>query len=89
MFIVRWDGESPPDKEEWITVLREVLSSELGSYRLRFYPTEAGWRFDLDWRPEREAKGDAVIANSPESVRFNVYEALVRAGKPLDPASRS
>ena len=38
MFIVKWDGPPPPDKAEWIEILRDTLASELGSYRIVFEP---------------------------------------------------
>ena len=35
--LVRWEDEVPPDKGEWIDVLREALENETGSYSVRFY----------------------------------------------------
>ena len=85
MFIVAWEGTPPPDKAEWIRVLREVLAAELGSYRVVFKKAARGWRFTLDWR-EGEPPGDeAVVANSPESVAYNIYVNLAGDGKPMDP----
>ena len=83
MFIVAWEGTPPPDKTDWIRVLREVLAGELGSYRVAFKKGERGWRFTLEWR-EGEPAGD-VIANSPESVAYNIYANLAGSGKPVDP----
>jgi hypothetical protein len=82
MFIVAWEGTPPPDKAEWIAILREVLEGEVGSYRVVFKRGAKGWRFTLDWR-EGEPAGD-VIANSPESVAYNIYVNLAGGGKPID-----
>ena len=85
MFIVRWEGGGPDDKAGWMAVLREALSGELGSYRVCFLRSEKGWRFVLDYRPESHPEGDVVVANSPESVAFNIQQLLLDGGMPLDP----
>ena len=85
MFIVKWEGGGPEDMAEWVAVLREALSGELGSYHVRFYEAEAGWRFTLDHRAEESPPDDAVMTNSPESVAFNIYQLLSDCGKPIDP----
>ncbi|HUL77502.1 MAG TPA: hypothetical protein VL691_09590 [Vicinamibacteria bacterium] len=84
MFIVAWEGCPPPDKADWIRLLREVLAAELGSYRVVFREHAGGWRFSLEWRDDEEAAREALIANSPESVAYNIYANLVGAGIPLD-----
>jgi hypothetical protein len=86
MFIVAWEGTPPPDKAEWIRTLREVLAGELGSYRVVFKKGARGWRFTLEWREGEPAGDDAVIANSPESVAYNIYVNLAGSGKPMDPS---
>jgi len=86
MFIVAWEGAAPPDKAEWIEILREVLAAELGSYRVVFKKGARGWRFALDWRQDEQAGEEALIANTPESVAYNIYASLVGRGKPIDPA---
>ena len=85
VFIVKWEGGGPEDKAEWVAVLREALSGELGSYHVRFFQVEAGWRFTLDYRPEESPPDDAVMTNSPESVAFNIHQLLSDCGKPIDP----
>jgi hypothetical protein len=85
MFIVKWEGVPPEDKPEWIQVLRETLASELGSYRVVFEPGQEGWRFSLEWRPDDQLHEDGLIANSPDSVAFNIYQAMLDAGKPMEP----
>lgn len=85
MFIVKWEGQPPPDKAEWIEVLRDTLASELGSYRVVFQPGSEGWRFTLEWRPDDQVREDGLIANSPQSVAFNIYQGLLDAGKALEP----
>ena len=84
MFIVTWQGVPPPDKADWIRILREVLASELGSYRVVFNRAKRGWRFTLDWREDERARDEALVANSPESVAFNIYASLAGGGKPVD-----
>jgi hypothetical protein len=93
MFIVAWEGQAPPDKAEWIQILREVLAAELGSYRVVFKKGARGWRFVLDWREDERASNepandDALIANTPESVAYNIYVNLAGNGKSLDPTWR-
>jgi hypothetical protein len=88
MFIVTWEGVSPPDKAEWIEILREVLAAELGSYRVVFKKSGRGWRFVLDWREDEQGGDEAVIANTPESVAYNIYVTLAGSGKPIDPTWR-
>ena len=85
MFIVTWLGGAPPDKLEWIDILREVLAGELGSYRVVFRKARGGWRFDLEWREDVRAHDESLIANTPESVCYNIYVNLAGGGKPLDP----
>jgi hypothetical protein len=84
MFIVAWQGTPPPDKAEWIQILRDVLASELGSYRIVFNRAKRGWRFTLDWREDERARDEGLVANSPESVAYNVYVGLAGGGKPVD-----
>ena len=84
MFIVAWEGTPPPDKADWIRILREVLAGELGSYRVVFKKAARGWRFTLDWREDAPARDETLIANSPESVTYNIYVNLAGSGKPID-----
>jgi hypothetical protein len=85
MFIVRWKGRGPADRTEWIAILREALSGELGSYCVNFFMAEKGWRFTLDYRPEDQPQEELVMANSPETVAFNIHQLLSQKGKPIDP----
>jgi hypothetical protein len=85
MFMVRWDGKPPADRDEWIEAMRPVFLGAAGAYHVRFYPADRGWKFDLEWHNDPRVAGD-LIANGPESVRFNLHQALLEAGKPLDPA---
>ena len=84
MFIVAWQGTAPPDKADWIRILRDVLAGELGSYRIVFNRAKAGWRFTLEWREDERARDEALVANSPDSVAYNVYASLAAGGKPVD-----
>jgi hypothetical protein len=84
MFIVAWEGKAPPDKADWIRVLREVLASELGSYRVVFSKAKRGWRFTLEWREDEPPRDESLVANSPESVAYNIYVNLAGSGKPID-----
>lgn len=89
MFIVHWDGQPPPDKEEWIDILKEAFEGSSGSYRILFCPGPNGWRFDFEWRADLGTVGSDMLANTPESMRFNLYQALVARGKPVDPDWRA
>jgi hypothetical protein len=84
MFIVAWEGTPPPDKDEWTAILREVLASELGSYRVVFRRGARGWRFELEWRDDGRTGDVELVANSPDSVGYNIYVNLAGSGKPLD-----
>jgi len=84
MFIVAWQGTPPPDKADWIRILREVLANETGSYRIVFDRAKRGWRFTLDWREGERARDEGLVANSPESVAYNIYASLAGGGKPVD-----
>jgi hypothetical protein len=85
VFIVRWDGSPPVDKRVWIEVLRETLAGELGSYRVMFAPARGeGWRFELEWRADDQVSEDGLIANSPDSVAFNILHGLLERGLPID-----
>ena len=86
MFIVGWEGRPPEDKEEWIAVLCQTLAAELGSYRIVFTRAGEGWRFTLEWHEEERTLEEGLVANSPESVAYNVYAGLAEAGKPVEPA---
>ena len=88
MFIVTFEGVPPPDKAEWIEALRETLAAELGSYRVVFTKGARGRRFALDWREDARAGDEALIANTPESVAYNIYVSLAGTGKPIDPTWR-
>ncbi len=88
MFIVAWEGTPPPDKQEWTAILREVLAGELGSYRVVFRRGARGWRFELEWRDDGRTGDSELVANSPDSVGYNIYVNLAGSGKPLDPGWR-
>ena len=88
MFIVAWEGSPPPDKHEWTAILREVLAGELGSYRVVFRHAACGWRFELEWRDDGRTGDGELVANSPDSVAYNIYVNLAGGGKPLDPGWR-
>ena len=88
MFIVAWEGTPPQDKAEWTEILREVLAGELGSYRVLFRHAAGGWRFELEWRDDGRSGDVEVVANSPDSVGYNIYVNLAGSGKPLDPGWR-
>ena len=89
MFIVAWEGTPPPDKQEWTAILREVLAGELGSYRVVFRRGARGWRFELEWRDDGRTGDVELVANSPDSVGYNIYVNLAGSGKPLDPTLAS
>lgn len=84
MFMVRWEGAAPADRAEWIRAMAPVFEGAAGAYHVRFYRGPAGWRFDLEWRPEPAAE-EPLLANGPEAVRFNLHAVLTEQGKPLDP----
>jgi hypothetical protein len=88
VFIVKWEGRAPPDKAEWIGILRDTLASEVGSYRVVFSAAGGGWRFALEWREDEQARDEGLIANSPDSVAYNIYVNLAGGGKPIDPTWR-
>jgi len=88
VFIVAWHGAPPDDKTAWVQILREVLAAELGSYRIVFEKVERGWRFSLEWREDPSVQADDLIANTPESVAYNIYVNLAGGGKPVDPGWR-
>ncbi len=82
--MVRWDGTPPADRAEWIRAMAPVFEGAAGAYHVRFYRGPSGWKFDLEHRPDPAADG-ALLANSPESVRYNLHALLREQGKPLDP----
>jgi protein TonB len=84
MFLVRWEGEAPPDKVEWLAAVRQALADEVGIYRVHFHREPSGWRFDLECRSEAGSEQPTVTPAS-ESVALNVYALLAEGGKPLDP----
>lgn len=88
VFIVAFEGTPPPDKEEWIEILREVLAGELGSYRVVFRRTPRGFRFEFEWRDDGRIGDSELVANSPDSVGYNIYVNLAGAGKEIDPGWR-
>lgn len=84
MFLVRWEGEAPPDKTEWLAAVRQALADEAGIYRVRFHREPSGWRFDLECRSEAGAE-QPTARKASESVTLDVYALLADRGKPLDP----
>jgi hypothetical protein len=88
MFIVAWEGTPPKDKDQWTVILREVLAGELGSYRVVFRQAARGWRFELEWRDDVRTSDAELVANSPESVGYNIYVNLAGNGMPVDPGWR-
>ena len=82
-------GRRPRTRPSGSEILREVLAAELGSYRVVFKQGRPG----LALRP-RVARGraqratTALIANTPESVAYNIYVNLAGSGKPIDPTWR-
>ena len=85
MFIVAWEGDPPEDSAEWIDILRQVFAGTSGSYRVRFRPGRAGWRFTIECRDEPDREGLDAVANSPETIRFTLVQALLEEAKPVDP----
>jgi hypothetical protein len=83
MFMVSWEGRPPGDKAEWIEVIKSVFSGATGTYLVRFRPGANGWRFDIDVHDD-PLEGTEVIANSPDTIRFNLVQALKEKGKPVD-----
>ncbi len=87
--LVRWEGETPPDKTAWTDVLRGALGEAAGSYWVRFYRQPEGWRFDLE---RRQASASDPFGSSftpaDERITLRVYTLLVESGKPLDPGWR-
>ena len=47
-----------------------------------------GWRFELEWRDDGRSGDVELVANSPDSVGYNIYVNLAGSGKPLDPGWR-
>jgi len=88
VFIVAFEGTPPPDKAQWIEILREVLAGELGSYRVVFRRTPRGFRFEFEWRDDGRIGDSELVANSPDSVGYNIYVNLAGAGKEIDPGWR-
>jgi hypothetical protein len=88
MFMVAWEGKAPGDKAEWIEALKGVFAGAVGTYRVTFRPGANGWRLDLECRDDALGDDAAVIANSPDTIRFNLVQALVEQGKPVDPEWR-
>lgn len=84
MFLVRWEGEAPPDKAEWLAAVRQALADEVGIYRVRFHREPSGWHFDLECRSEAGSE-QPTVRNASDSVALNVYALLAGRGKPLDP----
>jgi hypothetical protein len=68
MFIVAWPGMPPPDRADWIRILRGVLAGELGSYRILFNRAKRGRRFTLDWREDERARDEGLVAR-PRAAR--------------------
>jgi hypothetical protein len=85
MLTVAWDGTPPSDKAEWVWILRDVLAGEVGAYRVVFRRARGGWRFTLEFREDERSRDEALVANSPESVAYNIYASLADGGKPVDP----
>jgi hypothetical protein len=85
VFMVSWEGIPPADKSEWIEAIRNVFAGATGTYRVRFRHGEHGWRFDLECRDDDLFEDLEVVANSPDTIRFNLVQALKEKGKPVDP----
>jgi protein TonB len=84
--MLRWEGGAPPDGQEWIDVLSEVLGEESGFYWVRFYREPGGWRFDLERRCEPGPDGWSTYRRADESTALRVFTSLVEKGKRLDPS---
>lgn len=84
MFMVAWEGGPPKDKAEWMEVLNEVFGGASGTYRVRFRPGPRGWRFDVECEEDTREESMSVIANSPETIRFTLVQALREKGKQID-----
>ena len=83
--MVGWEGRPPPDKVEWIDAMKPVFHGATGTYHIRFRPGPNGWRFDLKCRDLVVVDDPDVVSNSPETIRFNLVQALRERGKPVDP----
>ena len=83
--MVAWEGKPPGDKAEWIAAVKAVFAGASGTYRITFRPGSNGWRLDLECSDDVLDENVDVIANSPDTIRFNLVQALVEQGKPMDP----
>jgi hypothetical protein len=84
MFMVAWEGQAPPDKSEWMQAMRPVFAGSAGTYRVKFLRGPRGWRIHVDCENAGDERGD-VVANGPETIRFNLVQALRERAKPVDP----
>jgi hypothetical protein len=84
MFMVAWEGQAPQDKAEWIRAMRPVFAGSAGTYRVKFLRGARGWRIHVACENAGEDRGD-VIANGPDTIRFNLLQALRECQKPVDP----
>jgi hypothetical protein len=84
MFMVAWEGQAPPDKGEWIQAMRPVFAGSAGTYRVKFLRGARGWRIQVACEDAGSQHPD-VIANGPDTIRFNLVQALRERDKPVDP----
>lgn len=85
MFMVAWEGKAPKDRAEWMEILQTVFAGSPGTHRLRFHPGPNGWRFELESRGDEPLDDSEIVANGPDTIRFNIAVALKERGKPIDP----
>jgi hypothetical protein len=85
MFMVAWEGKAPKDRAEWMEILQAVFAGAAGTHRLRFHPGPNGWWFELESRDDMALEDSEMVANGPDTIRFNIAVALRERGKPIDP----
>jgi hypothetical protein len=83
MFMVAWEGAAPGDRAEWIQAMRPVFAGSAGTYRVKFLRGPRGWRLHVDCQDAGEERA-GVIANGPDTIRFNLLQALKERDKPVD-----
>jgi hypothetical protein len=84
MFMVAWEGGAPADRAEWMKVLQEVFGGASGTYRVRFMRGARGWTFEIECTEDTRPESLTVVANSPETIRFTLVQALREKGMPID-----
>ena len=87
--LIDWPNDSPPDRDEWERVIRDVYTEAAGTLSVRVSRVDGGWRIEDAWDSPHAASTRPMGGLNPtrhtmtDDYRDRLFRALKEAGKPV------